>query len=164
MAENEAMAALVSTKSARERLEKSTGDFDGTDGSADDDGAAEVAEGRVFMVDGGWCLVFALGGCYDGGKGRCRLNAMVSIIHHAQLFHDFKLARSNHGKRPSSGHFTMSPPCPEEARIAVHHVLGPAEWRQGCNSEVAIELKSWAGGLIRDRNQDRRELQTGLYP
>jgi hypothetical protein len=51
------MAAPVSTKSARERLEKSTGDFDRTDGSTDDGGAAEVAEGRVFMVDGGWCPV-----------------------------------------------------------------------------------------------------------
>jgi hypothetical protein len=47
------MAAPVSTKSARERLEKSTGDFDGTDGSTDDGRAAEVAEGRVLMVDGG---------------------------------------------------------------------------------------------------------------
>jgi hypothetical protein len=158
------MAAPVSTESARERLEKSTGDFDRTDVSTDDGRAAEVAEGLVLMVDGGWCLVFALGGCYDGGKGRCRLDAMVSIIHRAQLYHDFNLARSNQRKRPSSGHFTMSPPCPDEAGIAMHHMLGPAEWRQGCKSEVAIELKSWAGGLIRDRHQDRRELQTVLYP
>ena len=77
MAENEAMAALVSTKSARERLEKSTGDFDGTDGSADDDGAAEVAEGRVLMMGEGTSRAFALGSCYDGGKGRWRLVAMV---------------------------------------------------------------------------------------
>jgi hypothetical protein len=70
MAENEAMAALVSTKSARERLEKSTGDFDGTDGSADDDGAAEVAEGRILMVDEGWCLAFVLWHCYEDRKGR----------------------------------------------------------------------------------------------
>jgi hypothetical protein len=47
------MAAPVSMKSARERLEKSTGYFDRTDGSTDDGRAAEVAEGRVLMVDGG---------------------------------------------------------------------------------------------------------------
>jgi hypothetical protein len=70
MAKNEAMAALVSTKSARERLEKLTGDFDGMDGSIDDDEAAEVAEGRVLMVDGGWCLAFVLWRCYGDGKGR----------------------------------------------------------------------------------------------
>jgi hypothetical protein len=66
----QAMAALVSTKSAHKRLEKSTGDFDRTDGSADDGGAAEVAEG-VLMVDGAWChLASALWRCYENGKGR----------------------------------------------------------------------------------------------
>jgi hypothetical protein len=70
MAKNEAMAALVSTKSAHEQLKKSTGDFDRTDGSADDDGAAEVAEGRILMVDGGWCLAFVLWRCYGEEKGR----------------------------------------------------------------------------------------------
>ena len=84
MAENEAMAALVSTKSARERLEKLTGDFDGTDGSADDDGAAEVAEGHVLMVGEGRSRAFALGSCYDGGKGRWRLVAMVLSFTAAQ--------------------------------------------------------------------------------
>jgi hypothetical protein len=54
------MVALLSTKSARGQLEKLTGDFDRTDGSTDDGGAAEVAEGRVLMVDGGWCLAFVL--------------------------------------------------------------------------------------------------------
>jgi hypothetical protein len=59
----------VSTKSARERLEKSAGDFDRTDGRADDDGAAEVAEGRVLMMGEGRSLAFALGSCYDDRKG-----------------------------------------------------------------------------------------------
>ena len=70
MVENEVMAALVSTKSARERLEKSTSDFDRTDGSADDGDAAEVAEGCDVMVVGGWSRAFALLGFYDGRKGR----------------------------------------------------------------------------------------------
>jgi hypothetical protein len=74
----------VSTKSARERLEKSTGDFDGTDGSADDGEAAEVAEGCDVMVVGGWSHAFALGSCYDGGKGRWRLVAMVLSFTAAQ--------------------------------------------------------------------------------
>jgi hypothetical protein len=64
------MAAPLWTKSAREQLEKSTGDFDRTDGSTNDGGAAEVAEGRVLMVDGGWCLAFVLWRCYEDGKGR----------------------------------------------------------------------------------------------
>ena len=81
MAKNEAMAALVSTKSAHEQLKESTGDFDRTDGSADDDGAAEVAEGRVFMMGEGRSLAFALGSCYDDRKGRWRLVAMVLIVH-----------------------------------------------------------------------------------
>jgi hypothetical protein len=55
---------LAGTKNhaASEQLEKSTGDFDRTDGSTDDGGAAtEVAEGqRGLMVDGGWCLAFVL--------------------------------------------------------------------------------------------------------
>jgi hypothetical protein len=78
------MAAPVSTKSARERLEKSTGDFDMTDGSTDDGRAAEVAEGRVLMVDRGWCLAIALRSCYEGEKSRrCRLDAMVAICNHS---------------------------------------------------------------------------------
>jgi hypothetical protein len=60
MAKNKAMAALVLTESARERLEKSTGDFNGTDGSADDDRAAEVAEGHVLMMSEGRSHAFAL--------------------------------------------------------------------------------------------------------
>ena len=81
------MAAPVSTKSARERLEKSTGDFDRTDGSTDDGGAAEVADGRVFMVDGGgWCLVFAFGVCYDGGKGDVVLFRLRGFHHGYVLF------------------------------------------------------------------------------
>jgi hypothetical protein len=79
--QEQAMAALVTTKSARERLEKLTGDFNGTDGSADDDGAAEVAEGSVLMMGEGRSRAFALGSCYDGGKGRWRLVAMVLLVH-----------------------------------------------------------------------------------
>jgi hypothetical protein len=79
--QEQAMAALVTTKSARERLEKSTGDFNGTDGSADDDGAAEVAEGCVLMMGEGRIRAFALGSCYDGGKGRWRLVTMVLLVH-----------------------------------------------------------------------------------
>jgi hypothetical protein len=75
----------VSTKSARERLEKSTGDFDGTDGSADDDGAEEVAEGHVLMMGEGRSRAFALGSCYDSGKGRSRLVAMVLIVHSCKV-------------------------------------------------------------------------------
>ena len=75
------MAAPVSMKSARERLEKSMGDFDGTEGSADDDGAAEVAEGCVLMMGEGRSHAFALGSCYVDRKGRWRLVAMVLIVH-----------------------------------------------------------------------------------
>jgi hypothetical protein len=75
------MAALVSTKSTREQLEKSTGDFDGTDGNTDDDGAAEVAEGHVLMMGEGRSLAFALGSCYYDRKGRWRLVAMVLFVH-----------------------------------------------------------------------------------
>jgi hypothetical protein len=153
------MAAPVSTKSARERLEKSTPDFDRTDGSTDDGGAAEVAEGHFFMVDGGWCLVFALGGCYDCRKGRCRLDARCHGFNHSPCT-AIPLFQAS---RVESRAFYNVPPCPDEARIAMHHVLGPTERRQMCNSEVAIQLKCWAGGLIRDRHQDRRELQTVLY-
>jgi hypothetical protein len=85
MAKNEAMAALVSTKSARERLEKSTGDFDGTDDSADDDGAAEVAEGHALMMGEGRSRAFALGSCYDGGKGRWRLVARHGWFYRSRL-------------------------------------------------------------------------------
>jgi hypothetical protein len=60
--------------------------------------------------------------------------------------------------------FNNVAPCPDEGGITIHQVLGSSEWLQGCNSEVAIELKSWAGRLIRERHQDRRELQTVLYP
>jgi hypothetical protein len=77
----QARAALVLTKSARERLEKTTGDFDGTDCSTDDDGAAEVAEGRVLMMGEGRSLAFALGSCHDDRKGRWRLVAMVLFVH-----------------------------------------------------------------------------------
>jgi hypothetical protein len=79
------MAALVSTKSARERLEKSTGDFDGTDGSADDDGAAEVAEARVLMMGEGRSRAFVMGSCCDGGKGRWRLVARRHGFTHSRL-------------------------------------------------------------------------------
>ena len=84
MAENEAMAARCRRNPLVKRLEKSTGDFDGTDGSADDDGAAEVAEGHVLMVGEGRSRAFALGSCYDGGKGRWRLVAMVLSFTAAQ--------------------------------------------------------------------------------
>jgi hypothetical protein len=50
-------------------------------GSADDAGAAEVAEGHVLMMGEGRSRAFALGSCYDGGKGRWRLVAMVLIVH-----------------------------------------------------------------------------------
>ena len=79
------MAALVSMKSARERLEKSTGDFDGTDGNTDDDGAAEVAEGHVLMMGEGRSLAFALGSCYYDRKGRWRLVARRHGFTHSRL-------------------------------------------------------------------------------
>ena len=85
MAENEAMAALVSMNSACEQIEKSTGDFDGTDGSADDDGAAEVAEGHVLMVGEGRSRAFVMGSCCDGGKGRWRLVARRHGFTHSRL-------------------------------------------------------------------------------
>jgi hypothetical protein len=66
----QAMAALVSTKSACEGLEKLTGDLDETDGSADDDEAAEVAKGHVLMMGEGRSPAFVLLVVTKTEKGR----------------------------------------------------------------------------------------------
>jgi hypothetical protein len=89
-------------KSARKQLKKSTSDFDRTDGSADDGEAAEVAEGCDVMVVGGWSHAFALGGFYDGGKGRCRLDAaMVAIVHRCTVC---TTVRDPHQRKDGTSH------------------------------------------------------------
>jgi hypothetical protein len=91
MAENEAMAALVSMKSARERIEKSTGDFDGTDGKADDDGTAEVAEGRVLMVEETGVLPLLCGVVTKAERGDVgSMSWLLVVIVHSSSLHNFR--------------------------------------------------------------------------
>ena len=105
------MAAPLSTKSAREQLEKSAGDFDRTDGSTDDGRAAEVAEGHVILMMGeGGSRAFALGSCYDGGMGRWRLVAMVLIVHGCTVCTTVSAPGRHKDETSDGSRFLMSSP------------------------------------------------------